>query len=238
MVAQARNADVDARLSAYLRALAVPNNLPLLRSLQVPRTVAEIRLVPARRSSALTPDRPVSRQAVTAHLRRLRALGLVLARRSTRQGRPVVTYVVNHARMFALTDDLRRLALLQPMDHANPTAIPSSDDGVMGVLLPPGPSLVLGYGPVEAAVYPLRGPGPWVVGRDPDVEVSIPHDPFISLRNSRIRRADGRLWLESLPASRNGTVHNWRPITGTASVPLSSGDAIGVGRSLLFVRGL
>lgn len=232
-------AEADRRLVAYLRSLAVPNHLPLLRILQVPRTVAEIRLVPSRRSGGLAPDRAVSRQAVSAHLRSLRALGLVIARRSTRHGRPVLTYVVNHARMFALTDDLRRLALLQPVGEAGAaTAIPSSDDGGARVRIPSGPALVLGYGPVEAAIFPLRGDGPWVIGRDPRSEVPLQHDPFVSLRNARLHRKDGRIWMECLPAARNGARLNWTLVKPGVALPLAAGDSIGVGRSLLFVRGV
>jgi hypothetical protein len=41
--------------------------------------------------------------------------------------------------------------------------------------------------------------------------------------------------LEPL-AARNGTWHNWRRLAAGEQVALRGGDAIGVGRSLLFVR--
>ncbi len=105
------------------------------------------------------------------------------------------------------------------------------------VELPPGPALVTVGGPVEGLAFPLTGAGPWVIGRERGVEVGLPYDPFVSKANASVERRGAGFVLVALPGARNGTSVNWRPLADDAHVPLSAGDVIRVGRSLLLVRG-
>jgi DNA-binding transcriptional ArsR family regulator len=226
-----------AAMSAYLRALAEPNRLELLRKLQVPRALEEIELHPTRRDRARRPDRPLSRQGVERHVRALQGMGLVQARRAERDGREVQEYVVNHARLFVVVDELRRLSLLRALGAAAADTVARDEVLELAPALPPGPALVLVWGANEGAVYPLRGAGPWPVGREKGLAVSLPHDPFTSKRNAVLRRAASGFAVESLPSTRNGTRVNWVPVPEGQRVPIAPGDTLGVGRSLLLFRG-
>lgn len=226
------------QLSLYLRVLGSPKRLDLLRKLQVPRTLSEINLQPSRRDRGSNPDRPISRQALERHLGALQDLGLVHVRTGERRGRAVTEYVVNHARLFVLVDELRRLSLIQPIRGAGNRTAARGTGGGRSPLVSDGPCLVVAYGPLEGAVFELDGPGPWIAGRARGLPISLPHDPFVSQENARISRRDDRFTIESLPSARNGTSLNWQRIAPGDSVPLRSGDTIGVGRSLLLVRGV
>jgi DNA-binding transcriptional ArsR family regulator len=228
----------DAKLGQYLRVLAVPNRLELLRKLQVPRALSEITLTPFRASAGQRPDRPMSRQAVQRHLAALQALGLVHVRVGQRGGRPVSEFVVNHARLFVLSDELRRLSLIRPLGGASDTAARHTVSAAARVQLPVGPLLIVANGPLEGTTFPLVGPGPWILGREKGLTVSIPYDPFVSKENARIMRARDAYWIETLAGARNGTRVNWHSVEADRPVQLQSGDAVGVGRTLLFVRGV
>lgn len=223
-------------LSEYLRVLGVANRLELLRKLQLPRAVSEIHLAPARRAKDRAPDRALSRNAVELHLKRLQELGLVHARtRSAAEGRDVTEYVVNHARMFVVTDELRRVSLQRtsPVDR---TDAAGDDPVVEPPQVPKGASLLLVNGPLEGSVFPLGGGGPWVVGRESGVEVALPYDAFVSRENTRIVREGARLIVEAVAGARNGTRVNWQLLAPRERRALSPGDVVGVGRSLLVLR--
>lgn len=219
-----------------MRVLGVANRLELLRKLQVPHSASEIAL-PAGRKDANRPRRPISRQAVDGHLQQLEALGLVQSRRRDREGRSVTEYMLDHGRLFVVADDLRRIGLLRP-SIIMATATPNSRLGGGHVALPDGAALVLATGPMEGTVFPLDGAGPWRVGRERPSEILLPHDPFVSKINSVIERRGRDLVLGNLRSSRSGTRVNWRLLESQEQAALQSGDAIGVGRSLLFARGL
>lgn len=229
-----------AQLSLYLRILGVPNRLELLQKLQVPKSVWEIGLTAARASRRHNPDRKISRQAVEGHLRKLEALKLVNSNSSERDGRPVTEYVVNHARLFVLLDELRRLAAIRAttntphVTEAKYAPTMTGGDSAM----PEGPALVLANGPLEGAVFPLADEGPWTIGRDKGLDVTLSYDPFISRKNTRIHAGREAWIVECLPGTRNGTKVNWRRLDDGARAPIEAGDALVVGRSLLFVRGL
>ncbi len=225
------------QLTVYLRVLGVPNRLALLRKLQVPHALSEISLAPSRKDPTHRQDRPISRQALERHLKTLQALGLVLARAGERRGRGVTEYVVNHARLFILTDELRRLSLIRPVSgDASATVARQTLSSLGRVALPPGPCLVTANGPIEGAAFALHGDGPWTIGREKGHAVALPYDPFVSKENSSVRRDGPRFLIRSLPGARNGTRLNWRPLDEKEEAPLAPGDAVGVGRSLLFFR--
>lgn len=231
--------DVDyARLSMYLRALAEPNRLELLRKLQLPHAVPDIRLSPARADRERSPDRPLSRQAVESHLRKLEALGLVRGRAAERDGRGVTEYVVDQARLFLVVEELKRLSLLRTVQGSMTAAAEARTmTGQEAPAMPKGPALVLASGPLEGSCFALAGMGPWVVGRDKGADVSIPYDPFVSKANTRVWREGSRFFAQTLPEARNGTRVNWRRLADGESAALEPGDALGVGRTLLFLRG-
>lgn len=223
-------------LALYLRTLGVPNRLELLRRLQVPHAVGDIRLAPARRSRDRDPDRPLSRNAIEQHLARLEELGLVHARSLDRDGRATVEYVTNAARLFVVIDEMRRVSLMRAQPDAR-TAAPDEDEGAVAPPdVPKGPALVLVNGPLEGAVFPLEGKGPWTIGRERGLSVALPHDPFVSKENTVLRAEGARFLAEDAPGSRNGTRVNWAPLATGERRALVGGDVLGVGRSLLVWR--
>lgn len=254
-----------ALLGAYFQALGFPSRLRLLSLLQVPRTAQEIRLAPTRVDRDARSGRAVSRQALTGHLRRLLAIGLVEASPSRRHGRTVTEYSVSHARLFALVEEMRRLALIRPPPSA--TGVTALQDGpgeASAALLASGPALVMANGPLEGRAFALQGPGPWTIGRLPSCEVCLAHDPFVSKRNTLVRRATptkaggptapgqpgppgtaGGSGAAAAPAflalarpeARNGTAVNWQPMPPGGEAPLANGDVLRVGRTLLVLRG-
>ena len=223
-------------LSEYLRVLGVANRLELLRKLQWPRAVSEIQLTPARRAKDRAPDRALSRNAVELHLKRLQELGLVHARtRATAEGRDVTEYVVNHARMFVVTDELRRVSL-QRTSPVERTDAAEDDPSVEPPQVPKGASLLLVNGPLEGSAFSLKGDGPWVVGRETGVDVALPYDAFVSRDNTRIVREGARFVVEAVAGARNGTRVNWQLLAPGERRALCAGDVVGVGRSLLVLR--
>lgn len=229
------------RLGQYLRALSVPTRILLLQKLQLPHTPSEITLPPFRRDAGLRGDRALSRQTVETHLRKLEEVGLVRSRPSRRGGQAVREYLVNEERLFTLVDEVRRLALIRGvampgMATRSRPATMAKDAAPAEVELPGGPCLVLVSGPYEGKAFALAGAGPWVVGRAKDADVSVPYDPFVSARNTELRRDGAGFVARTLPASRNGTTLNWRLLGEGQEARLAAGDTLGVGRSLLVAR--
>lgn len=228
----------DAELSRYLAALALPNRLALLRKLQMPHALAEIELPAVRPREEFAPDRTLSRQAVHEHLAKLVEVGLVTTRSREREGRATIEYVVNQARLFIVTDELRRLSLIRSVRGASDaTAAAARGDGP-DVELPRGPALVLAGGPLEGRAFALEGAGPWIVGRDAACDVPLAFDPFVSKHNARVLRERGAWSFEAAADARNPTLVNWRPVPAGARAPIEAGDLVSVGRTLLVVRGV
>lgn len=224
-----------ARLSRYMKALALENRLQLLHKLQVPHAVAEIDLQPVRKSVVLSDDRPLTRQAVAEHLKALEEIGLVAEHEPRGEG--ATRFVVNHARLFEVVDELRRLSLIRPVGPAarqETTTAASQRD--LEEPFPEGPVLTLANGPLEGTPFPLSGSGPWRIGRDAGLEVSLPYDPFVSGVNATIVRRRLRWELTPTPDARNGTWLNWRRLSDDEPVVLRGGDTVGVGHSLLVLR--
>lgn len=219
-----------APLADALAALASETRLALLRELRVPRALREIEV--ASRDGG---DRghPLSRQAVRLHLDRLLDLGIVLARPAERAYGATTEYVVNHQRLFALSEEFRGLARLRPLEEPElPTAL---GDGPA----PPsrsGACLAVVKGLDEGRLFPLAPPAPeggWVVGRRRGADVPLDFDPFVSAENSVVEWRDGRHAVRDLPGSRNGTTLNFRRLPKGGAAPLRHGDLLGVGRTFL-----
>ena len=219
------------RLAQVLGALANPVRIDLLKALRVPRTVSEIKLRPRRGAGGR--DRSMSRVAVQRHLAQLLAIGVVRSQPTIRNGRRANLYLVNHSQTFALTEELRRLALLR------------ADEGIDGTQIGPAErrprigqaSLTVVNGVREGWQVPLAPrERPWSVGRHPSCEVSLDYDPFVSLRHAQVVMHAHGCWLLDLPGSRNGTTLNWERVPKGVAQPLCTGDIVGVGRSILVFR--
>lgn len=231
------------KLGEHFRALSVPTRILLLTKLQLPRTPSEIELPPFRKDAGLREDRTLSRQTVQEHLDKLVEVGLVRTRAARREGQPTREYFVDEARLFTLVDEVRRLSLLRsPIGGAGATRVEDGtfegDAAEEAPEVPDGPSLLLVSGPYEGRSFTLAGDGPWTIGRAKQCTVALEYDPFVSAENTEVRRANGRFVVRSLADSRNGTALNWRILGPGAESPLASGDTIGIGRSLLVVRGV
>lgn len=236
MPGQADRAASDRELCRYLAALSVPNRIALLRKLQLPHALGDIALPAVRARGALQPSRALSRTAVQEHLGKLHELGLVEARSVVRDGRRVTEYVVNHARLFVLVEELRDLGLIRA-SRGGPEGTVAGAATEGEVRLPQGPALVVVGGPLEGAAFALSGAGPWRVGRGEGLEVPLPHDPFVSKENAVVRGKGAARVVEALAGSKNGTRVNWRPLRPGETAALAPGDVLGVGRSLLVFRG-
>lgn len=228
---ESEDVDYD-RIARSLDVLANPNRLRALRQLLEPRTVGEVELEAERTGGAGSAGARVSREGVRQHLSRLRELGVVRRREGPGGAHE---YLVDQGSLFALTEEIRSLGRLRPSErwltetmHGTPPQGPSE---------PEGPRLVVVHGVEEGAWHPLPGDGPaWTVGRAPGCEVALPHDPYISRRNTRVERSEEGYRVRDLPDSRNGTALNWNPLPEDEPAALEHGDVVGIGRSLLLFR--
>lgn len=230
----------SAGLHDSLAVLASGIRLEMLRVLQEPRRLSDIRLHPAQPRAGMNPRRPMSRQALQSHLARLVEAGLVVVRDAGAAGKE---YQASPQGLYRVQEELRRVG------HPSlaPAAAAANRDATMDLgaprptVLPPGPKLLLVHGLPEGQGFALRdadlrdGRG-WVLGRKPDVHVSLTYDPYVSLENAEILREDGRHVLVDLRSSKNGTWLNWRRLGWAEKAPLEAGDVVGVGRTLLVFR--
>lgn len=221
-------------LEPLLKVLANFNRLRLLEELQTPKRYAELDLQPSRDDQWGSDARPISRQAVRGHLEALMDIGVV---NEIREPGGPPAYVVNHSRLFALVEQLRQIATVRPSLEAGGETIDlphrSSPSG------PTGPHLLLARGVEEGRGFPLaatRGEGGWTIGRRRGVAVCLDYDPFVSSEHARVVAKDGRFVLTDIPGNRNGTWLNYRRLARGAAAPLSPGDVIGAGKSLLVFR--
>ena len=241
----AAKAPIDYRgLRRHLQILAHESRLALLFHLQRPRTVDEIRLVPGPSRAGTRPDRPISRQAIQHHLNQLLAAGLVHAtvREQRKEGHGMKEYVLDAPRLFALIEELRKI------NAARSSLVPGAAEtqqlgGPVHARWDPGPKLVLVHGVDEGRVFPLsssllhprRG---WIIGRSRAAAVCLDYDPFVSNENAEILRDREGFRLLDLRTARNGTSLNGEPLPTGGQAPLTNGDIIGLGRSVLVFREL
>lgn len=232
--------DLDA-LVTYLDVLADANRLKLLGILREPKALGEIELTPNPSQAGDNPDRTISRQAVRNHIDRLVDAGLVRVRRAERDDPRVRNeYVLDTSRLFAVVEELDRLTQIEARADAGPRETLKLGSGG-GAEWPDGPKLVLVHGVREGRAFPLDPsardpPRGWIVGRDPEAQVCLDYDPFVSEQNAEVVVEDGTWRIMDLRASTNRTRVNWEPLPVGGERGLEPGDVIGVGRSRLVFR--
>lgn len=226
------------RLEEFLRALSHSRRLELLHLLQIPHALSEIRLAPGKARAGDSPTRPLAKQSVQEHLDKLVEIGVVSVHDGP-EGKRGKEYAVNPQRLYLVSEEFRKVSSVKVQ------GAPSRDVTVasVGDAAPPmeaGPKLVLVHGFLEGKAFMLRrkdlgtGRG-WAVGRKPELPVCLDYDPYVSLVNSEVLLKGDQYLLADLGSSKNGTWLNWRPV-GPEPVPLTQGDVVGVGRSLLVFR--
>lgn len=219
-------------LERLLKALANVNRIRLLQTLQRPKGYRELDLQPSREDSWGSDERAITRQAVRGHLKALMDIGVV---REARDG-DGASFVVNHARLFGVVEELRQLATLRPTAEAGDATM-NLDARTPGVDVA-GPHLALVRGVEEGRAFPLLSDrAEWTIGRRRSAEICLDYDPYVSSDHARIVRRDGAFFLMDAPASKNGTLLNWSRVARGALAPLKAGDVVSVGRSLLVFRG-
>lgn len=221
-------------LERTLKALANANRIHLLIALQEPRRLGDIDLTPSRRDTRGHEDRAISKQAVRSHIDALIDLGVVETRGRTPSE---LRFVVNHARLYEVTERLRELATVKATVPVQDQTMARDPTGAAAAAS--GPHLVLVRGVREGQVWPLGGPEPpggWLIGRRRDAAISLDFDPYVSSAHCRIVRREGRHFLADLLENRNGTLLNWQAMVRGGIAPLKAGDLISVGMSMLLYR--
>lgn len=220
----------DERLAQLLVTVGSTPRLALLRALRVPRALHEIEVEGARPDAGGV----LSRQSVRAHLERLIEAELVLPLHGERSYGQTTEFLVNHARIYALGEDLKSLSRYRAAVEA---PIPTSPLTASASLRGDGPRLVLVKGLDEGRSFALEAPSgaptSWVVGRRRGVEISLDFDPFVSGENAVVESREGRHTVTDIPGSRNGTWLNFERLAPSEGRGLRHGDIIGVGRSAL-----
>ncbi|HWH08207.1 MAG TPA: FHA domain-containing protein [Candidatus Thermoplasmatota archaeon] len=217
----------DAALVKRLEAIANLNRVLILRAIRVPRALREIEV----RDEGTGP--PLARQTVRRHLDMLIATDLARAHDGARVYGETTEFVLNHQRLYSLSEELRALARLRPIrePEGETQAFRKSVSPVQG-----GPALILVNGLEEGMRYevaPTPRKSEWLIGRKRGADVPLDFDASASAENALVRWLGDGHYLEDLPGSRNGTHLNFARLAEGEVRKLSHGDIVGVGRCLL-----
>lgn len=210
-------------LAEALKPLANENRLELLHYLATPHYLEEI-------ASFLG----MSRQGARKHVERLLELGVIEKQQGTRPSGPVVEYVVVPQRLFALSEKFSKLGRSLPeVDEDGLSRTEQMPGGTDRQEETVGPSLVLVHGLELGRVFPLEpSKAPWTIGRSSEREIVLDFDPYTSNRHAQVERAkDGFQVVDTY--STNGTFRNWERVPQGDPQPLTEGDVLQVGKSLL-----
>lgn len=224
-------------LARNFEVLASEPRIELLHRLRTPRLIHEIRLE-APEAGLGRAGRPLSRQAISKHLRQLLSNELVhrIPRGPRARGD---TYVLNHQRLFALVDEMRNLSKLQPA-LSDPAAVGQTVPGERAGTgkLPAPPRLLVAYGRDDGVAFGLNRPvgSRWRIGRAKDCEIRLDYDPYISSHHATLDRAGPHEFVLTDGASRNGTWINWARLPPGGSRALEPASLITVGRSVLVLQ--
>lgn len=176
----------------------------------------------------------MSREGARKHVNKLVEIGALTKQQGRRETGPVVEYIVVPQVLFALSEDFAKLGALQPDEgHLSRTQVTQPEvEGDPDR----GPALVLVHGLNRGRVHALAPPGdPWRIGRDPDLEIPLEYDPFVSEHHAEVVR-DGGDHVLADAYSTNGTYLNWEKLDRGGRRPLQAGDVVGIGKTLLVYR--
>lgn len=212
-----------------LRALDSAVRLQILWRLREPKRPGDLRVKATGDFDDLPSGRVLSRSTVSEHVGVLEEQGLV---RRTEDGE----LVVDQQRMHSLVRDLSVLGRLEPIVRMDVEATMELDSRG-GDPMPEGPKLILVNGPRVGDAFPLDAQGPWRIGRDPDVDVSLAYDPHVSRGHALVsRRDDGLYQLEALPGATNATLLDFEELPPGSPRTLMPGSVISVGASRLVFK--
>lgn len=121
------------------------------------------------------------------------------------------------------------------MKKPDPARTTELDPLVLGADEASGPPVfdLVVFDGLRSTLGRLEGLGPFVLGRDPAADIVL-SDPSVSRRHAQLDRVGGQLEVHDL-GSQNGSTVNGRRI-GTEPAPIRSGDVLGLGESIVFVR--
>lgn len=221
-------ADEEEALATALKSLAHPKRLRILRVATSPVSLEDI-----------ASELKVARQSAQEHLDQLLALRLVEPIRARGEHGPVTRYVVAVPRVFDLYDRLgTRLGLLA-----------SDLEADLGLHLPTTPlaaraplpdedapaRITIVHGMRVGQTVPLKGAGPWLIGRDAAAALSLDYDPYVSHRHAEIRRTKAGYELADALSS-NGVFVDWTRVPRGGVAPLSNGSVVRAGKTLFVFR--
>jgi DNA-binding transcriptional ArsR family regulator len=212
------------RMASWLRPLASPIRLKLLRFLTRPHYLEEV-------ASHLK----LSRQAARKHLDKLVAIGVLERKSGVRDTGPVTEYVINPQALFLIYDEFEKLGSLrrnEPQDVMMRTLAEPGKRAAPDARAGPCFWIVRGLNTGQRVTLLKAGGREWLIGRDAPCDLVVQHDPYASNRHAEVRLEAGRYVLTDL-RSTNGTTHNWAMLPRGGSVTLRHGDLVGVGKTLL-----
>lgn len=211
-------------LAANLRALANPKRLHLVRYLEEPRSAEEI-----------ASELGLARQTALEHLKHLVDSGIVERKPARGAHGAVMEYVVNPQRLFAIHEAFGGIGIFD--STTDPLRHPTErlDGAATATTEAPPVRLVVVHGMRIGRAIPLRGEGPWLIGRDPGSTLAIDYDPYVSGRHAEIRR-NGPGYLIADAFSSNGTLVDGKRIPRGGTMPAENGTILTVGRTTLVFR--
>lgn len=210
-----------------LRALSSPVRLQILRALVTPTRAADVRVRAAGERAGLGADRFVARTTVIEHLQVLEEAGLVR--------RVGDAFAVDQQAMVATLQELGMLANLRALvevDVETTLAAPQPPKEP----LPPMPRLLFGNGPQSGRGVALHGAGPWRVGRTPDCDVPLTHDPHVSRHQMTLERVEGGFRCHVAASVRNPVLVDFERVPPGGSCGLRAGSVLLVGATLLVLQ--
>ncbi|MGB1586318.1 MAG: FHA domain-containing protein, partial [Thermoplasmatota archaeon] len=210
--------------------------LKLLRQLQRPQSLSEIRVSPSRKEGDDRPDRPMSRVTVRQHLEHLLRIGAVEQSMRQGPGRAVEEFTVVPSQLFVLAEEIMEVARVQRRTDENEQTRPL--DGLKH-RAGRGAGFLLVNGVHEGAWWPLEpvrlDGDAWTIGRAQACSIPLAFDPFVSTLHACVREEDG-YQIEAEAGVRNPLLVDWRQVQPGERVDLSPGSVVTVGRSTLVFR--
>ncbi len=223
--------EVTQDLVGSLEAIAYPNRFKLLTMLQDPQAIGDIELTATVDHG--NPDRVITREGVRHHMKKLRDAGFVKARTARGRGQTEHEYVVDHTRLYELSEALRDLPLKNRSGSWDACENLTWD--------PPAPgraNLTVVHGSRIGESFPLQGlrreeDRGWIIGRSQDADICLDWDACVDDQAAEIHRSDDGFEVIDLRAAMRRVVVNGEPLDRGEHASLEPGDVISVGRSVL-----